>query len=266
MPSLRHLQQEMTRAVLGGETDGIASLLLAGRGEARDRFEVYRNNCRLSLTQALIDNFPVTVRLVDERFFRFAADGFIRRHPPRDPRLALYGRELALYLARMPELAGHPEVAATARLEWLILEALAAPAPPPAPFGDLARLGVVGAGARLHLQPSLRLGTSRHPVLDIWRTHQDGKVPDALPSGGGRCFHLVWRSPAGLRLGRLDRASFAFLHALLRGLEIERAAARALQRDRMFDLAPHILSLFDAGLIAAVEPAPAPQRCQGDVP
>ena len=53
----------------------------------------------LLLAEALKANFPATASMVDERFFAYAAAEFLRRHPPRQPRLAEYGRELPEFLA-----------------------------------------------------------------------------------------------------------------------------------------------------------------------
>ena len=50
------------------------------------RLQVYRNNTFSSLTAALKDSFPVVCQLVDERFFGYAAQEYIRDHPPRAPR------------------------------------------------------------------------------------------------------------------------------------------------------------------------------------
>ena len=153
----------------------------------------------LSLTRALMDNFPVTVAMVDERFFRFAADSFIRQHPPRDPRLGLYGRELPAFLAAMPELAAYPQVPAVAHLEWQILQALAAPSLAPAPFGDLARLGTCGAWREL--RPAA--------VAAAWGLTPPGKRHLAGPPVGCGFGSAETRSKGALPCAVAHRGRFA---------------------------------------------------------
>ena len=49
------------------------------------RLAIYRHHVSATLTEALEATYPVVVRLVDRRFFAYAADQFIRRHPPTGP-------------------------------------------------------------------------------------------------------------------------------------------------------------------------------------
>jgi Putative DNA-binding domain len=259
MPTLQHLQNTMAEAIISGKDGAVVANLVAGSGDPRRRFQIFRNNWRLSLTTALMDNFPVTAAMVDERFFRFVADGFIRHHPPREPRLNLYGRELPGYLAAMVQMAPYPEAVAMARLEWHILEVLAAPSVPPTDFSALARLGVAGASAGLQLQPCLRLGVARHDVCALWHAHQgDGPHPGSQRRDRVHG-HIVWRAGSALRLRALTPDGFAFVRAIARGQSIEQATVRALRRDPLFDLARQVIDLFQAGLVAAVTAStPAP--------
>ena len=73
MPSLQVLQDTITAAILGGGTATISKELHAGPADVAGRFKIFRNNTYASLTECLKAEFPVTVRLSDERFFAFAA-------------------------------------------------------------------------------------------------------------------------------------------------------------------------------------------------
>ena len=78
-----------------------------------------------SLTATLMTVFPVTVRLVDERFFRYAASEFIRANPPSEPRLVRYGADFPGVPADVRGTRGScPSSPRSARLEWAIAEAL----------------------------------------------------------------------------------------------------------------------------------------------
>src|SRR4029450_8564106 len=95
---LRELQGAMAASVLRN-TDAPPAAVRPPDGIAFEgRLQVYRNNTFSSLTAALKDSFPVVCRLVDERFFGYAAQEYIRIHPPRAPRLAEYGADFAGFL------------------------------------------------------------------------------------------------------------------------------------------------------------------------
>src|SRR3989475_7768477 len=72
MPSLRDLERDVARALLG-EADGavLASILGDGLSPAA-RLGVYRNHVFSTLTDALEATYPVVCRLVDPRFFAYA--------------------------------------------------------------------------------------------------------------------------------------------------------------------------------------------------
>ncbi|TJW87106.1 MAG: DUF2063 domain-containing protein, partial [Mesorhizobium sp.] len=82
MLPLESLQNTIAQSVLGKPQFGLLSLVSAGRADPHRRLRIYENNTRASLTATLMAVFPVTVHMVDERFFRYAASEFIRRHPP----------------------------------------------------------------------------------------------------------------------------------------------------------------------------------------
>jgi hypothetical protein len=88
MHDLATIQSEVTRALLSGRLSDVAQAFTANGKDAERRLNIYRNNSFISLTGALKSNFPVTMRMVDERFFAYAANAFIADHPPREPRLA----------------------------------------------------------------------------------------------------------------------------------------------------------------------------------
>ena len=72
--------------------DAALALEIEGRGlSAAQRLQIHRNNCRISLTEALKANYPVINRLVGEAFFEAMAAAFISACPPREPRLSAYG-------------------------------------------------------------------------------------------------------------------------------------------------------------------------------
>jgi hypothetical protein len=133
------------------------------------RLDIYRNNIFTSLSDLLIGHFPVVCRVVDTRFFQYAADAFIRAHPPRQAVLSAYGAEFAAFLAEFPPCQSLPYLPDLARLEWLLHRS--------------ARL----RESKEHGGAAFELLHSRWPVDEIWRANQagaDGSMAIDLGSGG----------------------------------------------------------------------------------
>ena len=105
MLPLPKLQTAFRLALLGGDAgarSAFRALVDAGDPAAEERIEVYRNNVFASLTDVLEETFPVICRLVDERFFSYAAHEFILAHPPDRPCLSEYGSGFADFLESFP--------------------------------------------------------------------------------------------------------------------------------------------------------------------
>jgi hypothetical protein len=254
MLPLEALQKAMAAGVLGQTSPPLGSELQVREANPVARFGIYRNNALLSLTEALRANFPVTVRLVDERFFRWAAQEFIRHHPPREARLCTYGAELPAYLASLPACRTVPYVAEVARLEWAICTALQTEELASCSIAALAGLGSEAAAARLQLQPSLRLIPTRWPVVDIWTGHQ--KEPVELPAGiARRASHVeITRRAQRIRLTSLPVGRFVFRRGLVRGLPLHAAIERAVSRDALFAPATELAALFSENIVTNVIP------------
>ena len=120
MLALPELQRAFAAAILADETATLSPLVRADGIAPERRIQVYRNNSLITLAEALKATFPVVCRLVDERFFDYAARAFIRAHPPRQPRLADYGEEFADFLAGFEPARSLPYLPDVARLEWAI--------------------------------------------------------------------------------------------------------------------------------------------------
>ncbi|WP_192252702.1 HvfC/BufC N-terminal domain-containing protein [Mesorhizobium silamurunense] len=252
MLPLENLQTTMARSVLAIEPMVSAKMLTAGKADPLARLRIYQNNTRSSLTAVLMAVFPVTVRLVDERFFRFVASEFIRRHPPVESRLSRYGAGFPRFLKTIDTLSDMPIVAETARLEWAIAEALDTASLPPRSLADYDKIDL-GPSPDILLQPSLRLIVSHWSILSLWTAHQQGTAVDRHCTWARRPERVaLWRTGNSVHLVLLDRADFAFRHSLKHGLGLEHGASRALALEPNFDLVSALVRLFADGLVTNV--------------
>jgi hypothetical protein len=239
MPPLRELQAGFRAALLEGDDHAIGNAIRADGIEATARLAVYRHHVFTTLTAALLSTYPVIARLVDLRFFGYAAHAYIRAHPPAGPCLFEYGASLADFLERFEpcrHLAYLPDVA---RLEWAMSRALhAADTTPIEP-----RALLLAAQVRLH--PSVTLLSSEWPVDAIWQANQPEAADASVDlAAGGVCLQ-VWRAEDEVVFRKLTPAAFVFRAALAGGQPLADAASAALGADPAVDLAVLLRETLD---------------------
>lgn len=258
MPTLRELQYGVRLAVLGGDAPSILSAIQGGAADPAARLAVYRNTVQATLGEALQANFPVVTRLVDPRFFAYAANEHLRHEPPRTAVLFEYGAGFADFLAGFPPCAGLPYLADVARLEWAVAGALHAEDAIPVDPQAFSRLTAADCGGlRLKLHPSHSLLTSPWPVDRIWEANQpDAPVDVTVDLDSGEARLEIFRRADQVVFRRLDPAGFAFRRAVVAGRCLESSTEIALAADPFFDLLVTFSTLLRDGLVVAFDIAP----------
>jgi hypothetical protein len=252
MSALRELQAAFRRGLLGDAGAPELHALIEDDGlGAGARLAIYRHHVLDSLAAALRSAYPVCCRLVHERFFAYAADAYIREHPPAGPCLFEYGASFPAFLAAFPPCRGLAYLPDVARLEWALAAAAHAPdAVPlsPTTLRDLGPDGVMEAAFRFH--PSVTLLESPWPVDRIWLANQPEADPAATVdlAAGGVCLEIL-RAGDEAVFHVLEPADHALRHALARGAALEAAATAALARDPAFDLARALRALFEDDIL-----------------
>jgi hypothetical protein len=248
MSMLLELQRRLRRAVLGGDT---AEIVAAIQGDGLDpaaRVGIYRHHTFATLGDALQGTFPVVCRLVDKRFFAYAAHEYLREHPPHSRCLVEYGADFADFLARFAPCEKFPYLADVARFEWALNIAATVREATPLQAETLAEVPAAKAAyIGFRLQPSLSYFVSQWPIDAIWQANQEDEVPPIDLASGGTSLEIrrvgetvAWR--------RLDPGSFAFRTALADGLVLAAAMAAATLRDPAFDLTAALQGVFADGL------------------
>ena len=262
MLTLRELQSEFRRALLEGDDGEPAGALgdeIVHDGLTPEaRLAIYRHHVRTTLTATLAGAYPAVARLVGDGFFAYAADTFVRRHPPDGPCLFEYGAGLADFLVSFPPCRELVYLADVARLEWAMHAALHAE---DAPGIDLVSLGELSAEAiasvTVRLHGSVTLLCSPWPVDRIWLANQPDADPEAMVDlqAGSVCLEVrrlgdevIWRT--------LPAAEHAFRSRLAAAETLGRAAHAALATDPRFDLVGAIHAVFAEGLVTGFEVAP----------
>jgi hypothetical protein len=251
MSSLRELQAGFRAAMLDGHEGGVASDVVDDGLGASARLAIYRHHVFTSLTAALEATYPVVCRIVDRRFFGWAADRYVRAHPPAGPCLFEYGGDFPAFLARFPACAHLPWLPDVARLEWAMnvaLHAADAVALEPETLRALDPHAV--ARMTLRFEPSVTLLESAWPIDAIWRANQ-AEADGVVDLGVGEARIEVRRMGDGVVFRGLSAGTFAFRAALASGKTLEDAVERALDAEPGFELASEIRALLDERVLAA---------------
>jgi hypothetical protein len=251
MHTLRELQAEFRQALLGYGKAALRGLICDDGLPIAVRLDIYRNNVFVSLKQVLKDTFPVVCRLVDERFFVYATDEFIRSDPPEQACLFAYGGRFADFLAAFPpcrELVYLPDVA---RLEWLISVAAHAAESMPLSPGALNSVGESDSpNLVFRLDPSLGFLESPWPVDRIWLANQPECDPeDAVDLNMDGARLEVRRAGETVLFRRLDPATFALRSLLAGGHRLEAATEAAFAADPHFEFTAAFGDLFTSGSV-----------------
>jgi hypothetical protein len=247
MPTLRETQARFAAALLG-DGDPAATGVRADGLDAAGRVAVYRHHVLTSLTAVLESTYPVVARLVDPRFFRFAADRYIRKHPPTSPCLFEYGATLPDFLDTFEpsrHLAYLPDVA---RLEWALNAAVHAADRAPIEPESLRD------GLAVSLHPSVTLLHSAWPIDAIWRVNQAeaARGPVDLQDGGVRL--QVWRLGDDAVFRTLSPGAFAFRRALAHTRRLDEAAGAALSAEPGVHLARLVREMLDEAVLVDCRP------------
>ncbi len=212
-------QADFLAAVLSPEAEVPAGLVDPEGAPTTKRFNVYRNNVAVSLTEALETAFPAISKLIGDENFKRVAGVFLRQHPPSSPVMMLYGEAFPGFLDTFEPLKHLGYLADVARLEQALRQSYhAGDASPVDPAALQALSPAALMATRFDLAPAVQVLQSPWPVYAIWAFNMvDGAPkpiakpqsvlitrpefdPVAQPVGRGTA-HLTEALRAGLTLG-----------------------------------------------------------------
>lgn len=246
------MESAFVAAVLDRELPTPASLDDAAAPRAACAFEVYRNNYRVNLQEALRVTYPVTAQLVGDEFFAAMINVFVTSRPPRSPVLIEYGGDLPAFIDSFEPAAAVPCLADVARLEAAWNDAYHA-----AESGYLQPSALSGltpeslADTKVVLHTSVQLVRSSFPVASIWELHRSPSPDPSLSREAEDA--LVLRPDAEVLVLVLQPGCAEFVMALREGRSIAEAASIALQDIADFDTGDALLSLLSWGAIACLD-------------
>ncbi|MES9854479.1 MAG: DNA-binding domain-containing protein [Candidatus Thiodiazotropha sp. L084R] len=238
MPLLAELQRSFCDALRSSEPPDSALLdALPNDGLALQRFQVYRNNFIVLNGDAVADMFPVIKRLVGDEAFRMLATAYVRKHPPMERILLLYGEAFPDFLQSIPELSSLPYLADVARLEFAWTAAYHA-----ADAEVLQAQHISGLddsafeSLMLKPHPSIQFLESEYPVYRIWETNQSDDQDEQVSLDEGSCRLVVIRPEMEVEVREVSTGAFIFLKQLHASVTVGEAYEHTVQFDPEFDL------------------------------
>lgn len=252
MNTLPELQKQFSGFVFGQSAmDGLPDAIKTNGLSAEQRLNIYCNNTRLGLTNALRDTYPVVFKLVGESFFKVLAAAYIREFPPISGCLQEYGRGFARFIEQFAPARTLPYLADVARLEWFWQEAYHE-----ADQGKMMLSRITAIPASLHAKlclcchPSLRLLVSSYPLYRIWLLNQDDSDnSEIIDLNRGHCKILVFRPELEVEVQALTDSDYLWLSLLHTGTPLVAAVEEVYQLDPYFDVTAHLQYWLEAGLI-----------------
>ncbi|MDX5412583.1 MAG: DNA-binding domain-containing protein [Rhodobacterales bacterium] len=228
-----------------------------GRPAGR-RFNVYRNNVTVSLTEALTQGFPAVVKLLGPEYFTAIARVFVQDNPPQSRLMMHYGAGFAEFLETVPALARLGYVGDVARLELALRRSYHAADAAPL---DPAILGAIAPddlpATRFTLAPAVMLIRSRWPIHAIWAYNMIPGSPAPQVQGQAQDV-MITRPGFDPAAHPLTPGGAAFVAALMEGATLGAAHDAGASSDDIadpadFDPSPILGLLITGGAITGLK-------------
>lgn len=238
MPSLKELQISFSDAVYDNKYNSLSELIKGREINNSSRIKIYQDNVLITLYNTLKNCFPSVCNLVDEQFFKYAVNEYIKVNKPKSGNLDDYGDNFADFLANMKELKDFPYIEDVAKLEWALHSSYFA-----ADVEPIDRVGVSQIeperleSIKFDLHPSAQLISSKYPINKIWQVSQQGYEGDFnLDINSGGVDILVVRPEYKINTIILEMGEYPFLNSLLDGSSLGDAFEFAYNANEEFDI------------------------------
>jgi hypothetical protein len=217
------------------------------------RFNVYRNNVFVSLSEAIRSKFPVVERLLGTEFAGAMARVYVEKNLPISPVMLTYGATYPDFLKIFEPVAHHPYMPDVAKLEWLRIESYHAADATPLGIENLGSIAPEELGdVRFTLHPSLRLITSVYPILSIWHTNTHDEEVQVVDIHSGGQDALIIRPELEVLITPLEAGEYTFMTSLARGETLDDAATIAHETCEDFSLDQALVKLFQVGAVVGL--------------
>jgi hypothetical protein len=228
---LKELQSLLYRLITApsGVVEGLAAERAPGAGQLEAivlgderlspaaRVEVYANMYFYRILDALKEDFPATLAVLDGDNFHNLVTGYILEYPPSEPSLYYCGQYLAKYLRSHPLCESAPFIADLAALERSSVEVFhGSDAPTLAPDALRSIAPAAWPSMKLRLHPSAQILALEWRVAELLRAVDEQRPWQTAQRGAVKV--LVWRRDARVFYRDLEGDEADTLEAVSRGV------------------------------------------------
>lgn len=220
------------------------------------RFNVYRNNCAVSLTEAIGDGFPVVRELVGDDFFNAMARAYVTEHLPSSPVMIEYGHAFPDFVESFEPARDLPFLCDVARVEWSWSRAYHAE---DCHSSSVAQLQAIAPEelekVRLTMHPSMHLLQSDYPAVSIWSVHQieDTNARQVALQNVEQAseYGLIIRPEFEVNVQLLNEAVWRLLTAFRDGATLGEAS-NSLDQENLEQFGSMLAYIFSIGAVTAI--------------
>lgn len=204
--TLDAVERWMVSAISGTEADAADASAWVKDGPrlpARDRLEIYRFGYHERLAECLEDDYRILAKTLGHERFHALCHAYVERHPSSSPNLNAFGRHFSAFLleADLGELApARPFLSELARLEWALVTAVHAAAPPPFELATLVAIPADQQGeVRFVPSDTVQVLRFEYPVNRFFQACRTEEAVPELPAPSPsatavyRQGHTLWR-------------------------------------------------------------------------
>jgi hypothetical protein len=216
--TLRELQVDMQRHLLGEESGVTAAIVDAPPLPAADRLAIYRNAYQVRLIDALHETYPVLHGLLGDEAWVELGQAYVAAHPSVFRSIRWYGRELNEYLAASTPFSEAPILSEVALLEWTLAEVFDATDALPSSRGALSAVEPSAWGTlRFEFHPSLRRLAFSWNTAAVWKAMSQDETPPGPEMAPAPIRWLLWRQNLHNYFRSMNAVESAALDSALRG-------------------------------------------------
>lgn len=200
------------------------------------RLLVYRNNIVGSLTDVMLNSFPMLEKLIGKEFLEGMARSFILQSPPSKGCLNFYGHGFAEFIEGFVPAQSLPYLPDMARLEIALNDSYYADATRALRLEDLAALSPDSLGETPFTPaPHVKLLASDFPLTSIKALCDDPQAPPPDMQVGIKI--MISRPHESVNIHEISDAEHLMLEGLQSGESLGEAAETALSADPDFNFA-----------------------------
>lgn len=218
--------------------DGICALIESHGLAPEKRLQVYRNNYRVGLQQALKSTYPAIFNMVGEAYFKQLASRYIQENPSTSANIIDYGAHIPELLKCVPEADQYPWFGDLAQLEWSVHQSYYAADTDVLTLQMLENLKTSEYDKlSLNLHPSCWIMTSDFDLESLWQLgiNPNKDAQDSCIDKTPRCF-LVVRKQKEVCVKSLQPIEFTFISQLSNGVLLGDAVEKLFTQNSNINL------------------------------